>query len=227
METVIEALRYTTSFFALATAIAMTRALATAARTPTPMTGVVRVWLAVVTIAGTLFSHVTGTLPASGLVPVGVALGLGLGIAACFSPGVAARFAALDDRQWRMLTLPRAVFGALLLAAGTVGLMPTAFTLPAGIGDILTAGLAFVVPGSIAVNGHRGYRLLVFGVGLLDFAGVLVGIVGVVVPSLAVTRGVGLSLLLPWVAVPMLATLNLFGFRLVLRELFRVPATSS
>src|SRR5207302_6985019 len=109
---------------------------------------------------------------------------------------------------------------------GAAGVMPVAFAIPAGVGDVLAGALAIVVPGSLAVSGHRGARLLVFGVGIVDFASVLFLIVTVLVPWFAATHDVGLSLLLPWVAVPLLATLNFFGLRQVIRELLRVPATT-
>ncbi len=120
--------------------------------------------------------------------------------------------------------LLRAVFGSLLLAAGGVGLMPADFALPAGLGDLLVGALALVVPGSLAAGGHRGFRLLVFGVGVVDFINLIALQALVLVPWLAQTQSLGISLLLPWVAVPALATLNLQGARRVVSELFR-PAT--
>jgi hypothetical protein len=226
MELLIEPIRWTTSLFALATAAVMLRAVRSSSSAPAPILRVVPVWLAIATGVGMALTHLLPTLPAVGLLPAGSAVGLGLGIATLFSPGVEARFAALDDLQWRLLTLTRAVFGGLLLAGGAANLLPVPFALSAGLGDILVATLAFIVPGSIAAHGHRGYRLLVFGVGIADFVAVFIGIVTLLVPWLAQTRSPGLSLMLPWVAVPMIATLNLFGLRLLLREPAHVPATS-
>ena len=98
--------------------------------------------------------------------------------------------------------------------------MPTGFALPAGLGDLLAGALALAVPGSLAAGGHRGLRLLVFGVGLVDFINVIALQVLVLVPWLTQTHSLGISLLLPWVAVPLLATLNLHGLRRVVTELF-------
>jgi hypothetical protein len=226
METLIEPIRYTTSLFALATAAVMVRAVRSASSTPAPILNAVPIWLAVASVTGLILTHVTSTLPAVALLPAGTIAGLALGLITLFSPGAEARFAALDDRQWRLLTLTRAVFGALLLAAGAANLLPVSFALFAGLGDILSAALAFIAPGSIAAHGHRGWRLLVFGVGIADFTAVLIGIATLVVPWLAQTQSPGLSLLLPWVAVPMIVTLNLFGLRLLWRESVHVPATS-
>jgi hypothetical protein len=210
-----DTLRITLSLFSLVTAAAVLNALKGAGRP-------VQLWLAVAAAAGAFFTHVAPGLPAPLLLPAGVIAG-----ALFVSLGTSSdRFATLDDHQWRMLTLTRAVFGSLLLAAGTAGLLPVSFALGAGLGDIASAALALVVPGSLAYGGHRGARLLVFGFGLLDFIGVFLGIATIVVPWLAHTSSPGISLLLPWVAVPMLLTLNVFGFRQAVRELLQAPATA-
>ena len=156
-------------------------------------------------------------------------VGLALGIAGLFSAQVRGLFDRLDDRQWRMLMLLRSVFGALLLASGAAQLMPPGFAMPAGLGDLIAGGLAIAVPGSIAAGGNRGFRLLVFGFGIVDFLNVIALQALVLVPWLAQTQSPGISLLLPWLVVPVLATLNLHGLRRVLGELFapsRLPSAS-
>jgi hypothetical protein len=219
VETVIEPIRITISFFALATTFALLSALRSASRETPPMARVILPWLAIVTVAGLFFTHIVRGAPFPAVVPAVTWAGLLIGVSSLASPRVAALFAALDDRQWRMLMSLRAVFGALLLAGGTANLLPLAFAVPAGLGDALVGALALIVPGSLAAGGHRGSRLLVFGTGLIDFANVVALQVSVLVPWLLQTRGIGFSLLLPWVVLPLLATLNMFGMRQVAREL--------
>lgn len=202
----------------LATAAAVVAALK---GTGAPIARWAGAWLVLVAGAGLVLTHVVRGLPTPALVPLVALAGLALGFTALGVPAVAARFAALDDRQWRLLTMARGVFGALILAAGAAGLFPIAFAVPAGLGDLLIGALALAAPGSLAAEGPRGARLLVFGLGLLDFIQVIALQALVLVPWLAQTKGLGISLLLPWVVVPLLATLNVAGLRLVVRELLR------
>jgi hypothetical protein len=218
MDSLIEPIRYATSFFAIVTAVVVLGAV---------KSRVALVWLVAAAAAGVLFTHVTRSVPTPALVPLVAGGGVALGVALQLWPSVAARFAALDDRQWRSLMLLRAVFGALILAAGAAGLMPAEFALPAGLGDLFVGGLALALPGSLAVGGHRGARLAVFGIGLLDFANVFRLQVVVLVPWLAATHSIGISLLLPWVAVPLLAMVNVFGLRQVVKELARAPVPAA
>jgi hypothetical protein len=227
MEDLFEPIRYAASLFAIATAIGVLNAFKGDSARRTTVVRLTPAWLLVVGGGGWYLSHVVRSVPAPALVPVGAALGLALGSAMLFSRPVVAAMAALEDGQWRMLMLLRAVFGALILAAGAAGLLPAAFTLPAGVGDLIVGGLAVAVPGSIAVGGHRGWRLMVFGVGLVDFISVAAAQVLVLVPWLAASGSIGLSLLLPWIAVPLMATINLLGLRLLAHELTREPATSA
>jgi hypothetical protein len=203
----LDLIRITISLSAIASALAVLRALGGGGR-------LVRIWAAAAGLLGLFFTHFMNGPPSPLLLPAGAVLGL----AACLTTPDA-RFAALDDRQWRLLTLTRALFGALLLAAGAAGGLPLAFAIGAGLGDIFTALLALVVPGSTAYGGNRASRLLVFGIGFADFIGVFFGIVTLVMPYLAQHPGAGVSLLLPWVGVPLLVTLNVFGLRAVVREL--------
>src|SRR5687768_12946111 len=112
METFAEPIRYATTLCAIALTITAARMLRGDPRERLPLLRVVVPWLAIAAAAGLFFSHVTRSVPAPALVPAGALIGLGLGIAALCSPRVAARFTALDDGQWRMLMLFRAVFGA-------------------------------------------------------------------------------------------------------------------
>ena len=210
MDALAEPIRYTTSLFALVTAFAMARAL-----NPPRLAWV---WAISVSAAGMFFTHVAKGLPTPVLVPIGVGLGLVFALGALSTGPTRAAFERLDDGQWRSLMSLRAVFGALLLAAAGVGLMPVAFAVPAGLGDLLAGGLALTVPTSLGRGGNRTLRLAVFGVGLVDFINVLRLMVLVLVPWLLESGSVGISLLLPWLAVPLLATLNVAGLRLALRE---------
>jgi hypothetical protein len=227
METFAEPIRYATTLCAIALVVTAARMLRGDPRERLPLLRVAVPWLAIATAAGLFFSHVTRSVPAPALVPAGALIGLGLGIAALCSPRVAARFTALDDGQWRMLMLFRAVFGALILAGGAQGLLPPAFALPVGGGDILVGALAALAPGSLAAGGSRASRLIVFGIGALDFAYALTMIVRVLMPWLAETQSPGLSLLLPWVGVPLMLAINLFGLRQLWAEHARARIRAS
>lgn len=226
MDTFSEPIRTSVSLLAIATAIAMFRVLKGDPRDRAPILRLLAAWLVIASAAGLVVTHVIGGLPAPALVPAGALVGLALALATLFSPRVAARFAALEDAEWRMLMLLRAAFGGLILAAGAAALLPAAFALPAGLGDVLVGAAAILVPGSLAAGGRRGLRLLLFVAGMLDLLGVVVLQVLVLLPWLAESGGGGgFALLLPWVAVPLLAMLNLSGLLLVVKELARAPAT--
>ena len=224
MESFVEPIRYSTSLMALATAALAFRLLARGERSR--MLAAAGAWLILATGLGLVVTHGVRTLPSPVLVPALAALGVALGIAALLTSDLPARLTALTDRDWRLLMSTRAAFGALILAAGVTGLFPAAFALPAGIGDIVVAALALVVPGSLAAGGSRAARLVVFGVGLVDFANVLRLMAVVLVPWLVETHSLGISLLLPWVVVPLLVTLNIAGLRQLLAERTRAPATT-
>ncbi len=210
--TLIDAVRASTSLLAVATVFTVVRALPALSRAIVP-------WAVAVGAAALAVTHVLQTLPVPALVPALALGGVAAGLAALFSPRVLGAFAALSDLQWRLLMGLRAGFGALLLAAGAAGIMPGSFALTAGLGDLAAAALALAAPGTLAPGGNRAVRLAVFGFGLADFIGVAVQLVRVVVPWLLETKSPGLSLMLPWVVVPLLATVNLAGLRLVLKEL--------
>jgi hypothetical protein len=215
METLIEPIRYTVTVFGLVTAATMVRALRSGGH---PLPRLALPWLVTATGLALVVSHVLRGAAPLAMVPLVTGAGVALGIAAQFSASATRAFAALDDKSWRLLTMTRGVFGALILGACAVGLFPPTFALPAGLGDLAAAALAMMAPGSLAPGGNRGWRLLVFGFGLLDFAQVMVLLAKVQLPFLAATHTIGISVMLPWVVVPMLVTLNLFGLRFALAE---------
>lgn len=216
MQTFIEPIRFTISAFGLVTVFAILFTVRSPQRLLIP-------WALLASAAALFFTHVTHGFPLPQFVPAIALVGLAVGIAGGLNPAVRARFDALTDGQWRTLMSLRAVFGALLLASGAAGLMPAAFALPAGLGDLLVGALALAVPGNLAAKGHRGARLLVFGVGIADFVQVIALQVLVLVPWLVASRSEGISLVLPWVVVPSMVALNLHGLRSVLAELFASP----
>lgn len=216
MESLVEPIRYAITVMALVTGVAAWKLLGGGERSR-PTTAAVA-WLIAASIAGLVVTHVLRVLPPPLLIPAVASVGMVVCLAAVLSPDGAARFAALDDRGWRLLTSTRAVFGSLILAAGAVGLFPLAFALPAGLGDIAVAALALAAPGSIAAGGSRISRFVVYGLGLADFANVIRLMVVVLVPWFGETSSIGISLLLPWMVVPLLASVNVAGLRLLLTE---------
>jgi len=219
----VDAIRVSTSLLAVATVVVVVRALR-------PLAGAIVPWAAGVGGAALALTHGLGTLPVPALVPALAVAGVVAGFLAMFSPRILGLFSGLGDGQWRLLMGLRAGFGSLLLAGGAAGIMPASFALTAGLGDIGVGVLALSAPGSLAAGGNRALRLAVFGFGLVDFVGVAVQLVRVVVPFLAETQSAGLSLMLPWVVVPLLATFNIAGLRLVVVELLgakKVPVPAA
>jgi hypothetical protein len=155
------------------------------------------------------------------LLPVGTMIGVGLAIASLFFPPARRAFDRLTDYDVRAISAWRTVFGAFLFAGAGLGLFPPVFALVAGTGDLVAGALATVSPRSLAVGGGRGSRfarLLVHGVGAVDFVDVLAMAFLVVRPWLIETGSPGPSLLLPWLAVPIVLALNLHGLRSALTE---------
>jgi len=213
MEIFAEPIRYATTLFAIALVVTAARMLRGDPRNRPAIIGIAAAWISVAGAAGIFFSHVTRQVPMAAMVPAIALVGLGIGIAALCSSSVAERFTNLRDDQWRMLMLYRAVFGALILAGGAQGLLPSEFALPVGAGDLFVGALAALAPGSLATGGSFVSRWVVFGCGAVDLIYALTMIVRVLVPWLAETRSPGLSLLLPWIGVPLMLTINLFGVR--------------
>lgn len=151
------------------------------------------------------------TLPVT--FPVGFAVGVSLAIASLAWPAARAAFDRLSDADIRLLMSFRGLYGGLLLALAATGHLPVSFALTAGLGDLMVAWLAFVVPWSLDGQGPRAGRLLVHGVGALDLVQVLVLAVPVVRPwSLAHGNAVN-TVTLPWLAVPLMLAINVHGIR--------------
>jgi hypothetical protein len=177
-------------------------------------------WAVPVGAAALLLSH--APMPAGlgpRLLPLGLLFGLAAGLGSLGWRAARDAFDAMPDATWRHLTAFRGVFGALLLAAGATGQVLPVFGLEAGLGDLTTAWLASASPRPLSAGGSKGWRLLVHGVGLVDFFNVFVLLATVVRPWLLQQPGLGVSLLLPWLAVPVLLTVNLHGLRRTLEEL--------
>lgn len=157
------------------------------------------------------FSHVDLLRETLGTTfPIGLGLGLTAALASLGSPGARRAFAALSDRDMRLLLSFRAVFGAQLLALGALGQLPRSFALAAGLGDLVVAWLALASPASLAGDGSRAGRVLVHGLGAVDLVQVVALAVTVVRPW-ALVHGNFVPMTLPWVAVPLMVAINLHG----------------
>lgn len=165
-----------------------------------------------------LFAHTPLAALTSRVFPVGLAAGLVAAGAGLVHGPTRRAFDAIDDRDARVLLGYRATFGAFLFAAAGLAIVPPAFALVAGVGDLAVGWAASVVPGSLGAGGNRRWRLLVHGLGLIDLVLVLSMVVTVVLPWSAAHGGVAPTATLPWVAVPLMLALNLHGLRQALRE---------
>ena len=170
-------------------------------------------WLLGAFAVAAAFAHVpalTATLPR--LFPVGIALGLVAAAGSLFVPAARRAFAAVSDGDMRLMLAYRAIYGGLLFGLAGVGVMPPAFALSAGLGDLVVGWLALAAPRSIDAAGPRGWRLLVHGLGLLDLLQVMALAALVVRPWSALHHNATDVMTLPWVAVPLMLALNLHGF---------------
>jgi hypothetical protein len=155
------------------------------------------------------------------LLPAGTLAGVTLAIGSLsFAPARDA-FDRLTDSDVRAIAAWRTVFGAFLFAGAGLGLLPPIFALLAGTGDLVVGGITTTIPRSLGPGGNRVARLVVHGIGAADFVDVLALAVLVVRPWLVETGSRGPSLLLPWVAVPILFAQNLHGLRSALTETSR------
>lgn len=113
----------------------------------------------------------------------------------------------------------RAAFGALLLAAGAVGRLPTDFAISAGLGDIAVTLLMVMVLAIRAVSGGeaRGAVLLWNTIGFVDLVNVLVGAALVVRPW-AEQRGLPGQFGLQLFGVPIFIALHILIFARLWRE---------
>jgi hypothetical protein len=174
-------------------------------------------WLLLVVPPAMVVTHVLGRLPNALLLPLGLGLGSVLATSTLRSEAVRRAFDGLSDGGWRALMLFRSVFGSLLLAAGGLQMLPASFCLQAGTGDIAAGLLAAAIPHTRTSSALL--RLAAFGFGLLDFVNVVRLVVTVVRPFLEETGGPGISLMLPWVGVPLLVMVNVHGLRVALADL--------
>lgn len=183
------------------------------ARRSGPLRVALGTWLTAAGAAAFACTH-TGLVPGAGrFLPFGVAPGFALAVASLFWAPSREAFDALSDADVRMLMAYRAAFGAFLFAGAALRLFPPIFAMTAGLGDLLAGWLAAAAPTALDRNGPRSWRALVHGWGALDLLDVAALGTFVVRPWLISTGSPGPSLLLPWVAVPLLFALNLHGLR--------------
>jgi hypothetical protein len=165
----------------------------------------------------TALSHV-GALRGVAVVifPLGLLFGGAAAIASLASREVRAAFDRARDGDLRMLIGTRAAFGAMLLGFAALGRLPTSFALAAGVGDIVVGCLAIGAPGSLAIGGSRWARAIVHGVGLADMIQVIFLAVTVGRPWVLSHEESAIPATLPWLAVPLMITIDLHGLRKVL-----------
>ena len=99
------------------------------------------------------------------------------------------------------------------MGGAALGLFPTIFAMTAGLGDLLAGWLPVVAKGQLNGPKNKTWRAIVHGWGVLDLLDVAVLGTFVVQPWLVENNSPGPSLLLPWMAVPLLLALNLHGLR--------------
>ncbi|MEZ4445111.1 MAG: hypothetical protein R3B72_38920 [Polyangiaceae bacterium] len=168
-------------------------------------------WMIGAAAAAFVVSH-TGLLGTGAqYLPHGVAVGFVVAIGSLFSRRAREAFDRLSDSDVRFLMSFRMVFGAFLYAGAGIGLFPLVFALTAGTGDLLAGWLATIAPSRLDSGGPSGWRWVVHGWGAIDLVDVAVLGTFVVRPWLLEHGSLGPSLLLPWVAVPLLFALNLHG----------------
>jgi hypothetical protein len=180
-------------------------------------------WALVAGAAALVLSHTPLASLGVRLLPVGTLAGVALGIGSLFHAPARRAFDRLRDEDVRAISAYRTLFGAFLFAGAGLGLFPPLFAVVAGTGDLVAGWLATVAPRSLAADGSRAGRLVVHGFGAADLVDVLALAILVVRPWLVETGSPGPSLLLPWVAVPILFALNLHGLRSALSAPRRSP----
>jgi hypothetical protein len=165
-------------------------------------------------VVAAAFAHVQpliDTLPST--FGFGLVAALGAAVASLFSARARLAFDELDDAEVRLLLSVRAIFGALLLALGSLGHFPVAFALSAGLGDLAVTWIAFAIPASLGADGPRWARLLAHGVGLADMTMVLFLAVTMVRPWSIAHGNATTAMTLPWLAVPLMFAINAHGVR--------------
>lgn len=150
--------------------------------------------------------------------PMGVVPGFVIAILSLFWKPAQDAFASLSDIQIRNLMAYRTIFGAFLIAGAALGLFPIIFALTAGLGDLLAGWLPALSNKSMSDSQNRPWRWIVHGWGTIDLIDVAVLGTFVVRPWLIEQQSLGPSMLLPWMAVPLLFAVNLHGLRLLVIE---------
>ncbi len=160
------AARWSVTFTTLTLILVSGRALARSARTQPSEAPRQRAaagplpWLLGAFAVAAGFAHVpalTATLPR--LFPVGIGLGLAAAAGSLFVPAARRAFAGLTDGEMRLMLAYRAIYGALLFGLAGVGVMPPAFALSAGLGDLVVGWLALAAPRSLDAAGPRGVAI--------------------------------------------------------------------
>jgi len=144
--------------------------------------------------------------------PFGVAVGFLLAILSLFWQPAITTFDSLSDSDIQLLMSFRAIFGAFLYAGAGLYLFPPMFAIFAGTGDLVAGWIAMISKNT------RTWRWTMHGWGALDLIDVAILGTFVVRPWLMETGSLGPSLLLPWLAVPLLFALNLHGLRKLLTQ---------
>ena len=180
--------------------------------------GMLTVWMIVMGSVALVFTH-TSIFGLGGVyLPFGVVPGFILAFLSLFWKPAIDAFDGLSDQQLRSLMTYRIVFGAFLFAGAGLTLFPPVFAMTAGIGDLAAGWLAAVAGGSLIDDKNIKWRWLVHGWGTIDLLDVAILGTFVVRPWLIENQSLGPSLLLPWVAVPLLLAINLHGLRQTFRR---------
>ena len=175
-------------------------------------------WMLLAAVAAFVVSHTGLFGTGAQFLPHGVAVGFVLAISSLSWKPAQEAFDRLSDDDVRFLMSFRMVFGAFLYAGAGIGLFPLVFALTAGTGDLLAGWLALVAPGRLDSGGPAPWRWVVHGWGTIDLVDVAILGTFVVRPWLLEHGSPGPSLMLPWVAVPLLFALNLHGLRQIVAD---------
>jgi len=175
-------------------------------------------WIFIMGLIGLVFTHtLVFGLPGQYL-PFGVVPGFVLAFLSLNWKPAQIAFDSLDDSQIRFLMSFRTIFGAFLIAGAALNLFPPIFAMTAGLGDLLAGWLAFASSKSLISEQNRTWRWIVHCWGVFDLIDVAVLGTFVVRPWLIETQNLGPSMLLPWLAVPLLFALNLHGIRRLMKR---------
>lgn len=177
-----------------------------------------KIWMFTMGGIALVFTHTTILGLAGRYLPFGVASGFVCAFASLWWTPAQKAFDYLDDYKIRSLMSYRSIFGAFLIAGAALELFPPIFAMTAGIGDLLAGWLAQSSKKSLTAEENRVWRYLTHGWGVLDLLDVAVLGTFIVRPWLIEKQSLGPSMLLPWMAVPLLLALNLHGLRRLLKK---------